>query len=378
MDRQVHTAVIGGGPAGAACGVALQRQGISNCIIDRAVFPRPKTCGGLMTEKTWQLLRAVFDGDEARPAELICNTVSKVTLFGGMTPLVSADVDLPLRLTDRFRLDHGLIRRYQELGGALLEGQRQYAIDYDSRVITLENGDAVSYRYLVFADGAMSRAHRDFGVRPERMGFCVETFLPGDALEPMGIEIRFDSFGAPGYLWVFPYGDRICVGLGSRYQKGFPYREELETALEAMGVSARDLEIRGAFLPCGWLAPQERFPDSVLLIGDAGGFVDPIYGEGLYFALLSGRTAGEAMAAEEPKEAFLKEMQPACRIIRNGNRLQPLLYSPLVRKGFINKIRGRSGFLKFYCDRQLSAYQYDHVKARIISAYRQEKKSRGA
>ncbi len=374
MDKQVNVIILGGGPAGAACGIALQRQGVANCIIDKAVFPRPKTCGGMVTEKTYRLLRPIFDDDEARLAGLFCRTETEVAAFDNTTLLAHCQPELPLRLADRFHFDNELVRRYRELGGTLFEGQREYTIDYDGRAVTLEDGSRIAYRYLVFADGALSRAHRDFGIRRE-LSFCVETFLPGDALETRGGEIHFGVL-ADGYLWVFPYGDRVCVGLGCTYEKGFPYRETLAGFLRETGVSPEGQDVRGAFVPCGWTAPQDRLPDNVLLIGDAGGFVDPIYGEGLYFALLSGRMAAEALAADDPKRTFLRNMQPAYQIIRNGKKLQPFLFSPLMRKGFINRLRGRNGFLKYYCDHQMSVYAFDHNKAKIMTAYRRQKKGK--
>ena len=222
----------------------MLQKGLSVCLIDKAVFPRPKTCAGLVTEKTYRLVRALFG--EQDPDGLFCDTVSEITLFGKTAPLAHTGIGIPFRMADRTVFDNGLVERCRQLGGILLEGQLDYAIDYDRHVITLADGGVVWYDYLVFADGALSRAHRDFGLSRTPLAFCVETFVPSGAMETAGVEIHFGRMPL-GYLWVFPHGDRVCVGLVNRFSKAFPYRKLLEDFLKEWGVDPAPPEGPGCF-----------------------------------------------------------------------------------------------------------------------------------
>ena len=98
-----------------------------------------------------------------------------------------------------------------------------------------------------------------------------------------------------GYGWIFPKGDHVNVGVGGWEAEGPRLREHLVALCRAHGVALDDLEeIRGYRLPC-------REPDSTLargralIVGDAAGLVDPLTGDGMYEAFLSGRFAAEAV-----------------------------------------------------------------------------------
>ena len=88
MAVKYDTVVIGAGPSGSACGITLQRRGIKNCLIDKAVFPRHKTCAGLVTGKTYKLINKLFGEDDT--AGLFCDTTSRIRLFQRKRELVTA------------------------------------------------------------------------------------------------------------------------------------------------------------------------------------------------------------------------------------------------------------------------------------------------
>ena len=70
MNYDVEVAVIGAGPAGSACGITLQKAGITNILIDKSRFPRNKTCGGLLTEKTYRVLTKTLLTDPVDGSDL--------------------------------------------------------------------------------------------------------------------------------------------------------------------------------------------------------------------------------------------------------------------------------------------------------------------
>ena len=373
MEYNVNTVVIGGGPAGMACAISLQKKGVSNCVIDKAVFPRNKTCAGLVTDKTYRLLKRLLSGHREMIPQMFSRRIAETAIFDRDRLAAKAKNKVSFRLAYRKRFDYALVRAYKADGGVMLDGQKKYSIDYENSRITLQDGRIVRYQYLVFADGALSQAHKAFCVKPADMCFCVETFLPASELNTSALQIHF-GYLSPGYVWLFPYKDQVSAGVGTTAEKAGECVEVLKTFLKDMGVDASAHPFRGAYVPFGGLADQSRTPENILLIGDAGGFADPIYAEGLYMALYSGMKAAAAIADEEseslPKKAFLEGVRPLCKMIRSGRRLQKILYGEKGQRLFRKKIFGRDLFLQFYCDRQVSSYRYDHMDPRLFLDYK--------
>lgn len=366
MIYDKDTVVIGGGPAGAACAITLQKAGVSSLILEQRAFPRHKTCGGLMTEKTVRLLKALLD--EAEIPAVFCDQSRTVELHGRDGRLTRSEVERPLRSVRRVTFDNALIERYRALGGTVLENRRRYKIDPAGKRITLENGDVIAYKHLVAADGALSRTRRVLGVKQPTLGFCLEVYVPKRELPQVdAVQIHFGVVPR-GYLWVFPSGEDLCIGLGGVYQKGTAYRAILRKFLTARGLDPAAYQLFGAFVPIGKPVSQKNVPESSMLIGDAGGFVDPMYGEGLYFALSTGIAAAEAIAAGGGKTAFLENAAPLSDMIREGVRVQKVFFTAPALRLFERKIKGKNGFVRKYCDDQLSTYNYSY--AELIALYR--------
>lgn len=378
MKYEVDTLIVGGGPAGAACGITLQKRKVSNLILDRAVFPRPKTCGGLMTQKTWErLLELLPEGAQDALADVVCDVSTTIEIHGPDGRLTRSELTKPLRSVRRLRLDDFLIRQYRALGGTLLEGQSGYSTDYPRGRTVLKNGDEILWKHLVAADGALSKTRAALGCRAPSLGFCAETYVPKQEL-PAADAIRICFGETPtGYVWVFPSGGELCVGLGGVYDKKTDYPAHLRSFLSGLGCEPG--EIKGAFVPIGSPVPQKKTPENVLLIGDAGGFVDPLYGEGLYYALTTGILAGRSIADGGGKKRFLKNAAPHSRMIRQGERVQKLFFRPRNLAKFLERIRGRNGFAGYFCDRQLAAYSYPYVQIwRVLTDYRSGKRKEKA
>ena len=360
MIYSVDTVIIGAGPAGSACAITLQKENISNCVIDKKAFPRSKTCGGLVTGKTLHIIQKLLDAESTTEIEhVFCDKCSDVSLCDRTKELAATEATHPFHFVDRKTFDHYLVSYYRELGGTLLDGNGAYTIDYSNRTISFLNGDKVVYKTLIAADGALSKVRTDLGLKMDRKGFCVETHIPKHECDfKHHIGVHF-SVIPDGYAWVFPAGDSYCVGLGGVYSKEVNYKKTLEDFLTALGVS-KDYQFMGAYVPYGEVVDASKLPENVILIGDAAGLVDPIYGEGLYFALASGVEAALSIKEKDvsAKEAFLRRIEPYVRIVKQGARLQKVFFHPIVQWGFLRTICGHDNFLKYYCDKQISEYSY--------------------
>ena len=98
MDQHFDTVIIGAGPAGMGCGITLQKDHHNVCVIDKAVFPRNKTCAGLVTGKTYRLIKELFDGEEFD--SLFCCTADTVKLYRKTELLASAPIKNSARLVN--------------------------------------------------------------------------------------------------------------------------------------------------------------------------------------------------------------------------------------------------------------------------------------
>lgn len=371
MKYNYKTIVIGAGPAGAACGITLQKQGVKNCVLDKAVFPRSKTCAGLVTGKTYRIIERLFDSNA--PQELFCFTSGEVRLFSKTKLLVAAPIEHPVRLVNRSEFDNALARRYQSLGGELKQGEQGYAIDYSNNRITLKSGDVLTYETLVFADGALSLAHKLTKVPREKLAFGVEVYVPAQQLDVKSIDLYFDYLDN-GYVWVFPHGDTVCVGAANQYRKGVDYQKILQTVLRDLRVDAQGVKTIGAFLPYGYVVDQKKLPQNVLLAGDAGGFADPISGEGLYMSMQTGIYAARCVGAASPKKEYLQSVKPLQQLVADGRKAQKLFYTPAIHEKLFRRVKGNSRFVSFYFENQVDDYHYTYRQMKqLYDAYKSKR-----
>lgn len=369
MSVKYDTVVIGAGPSGSACGITLQRRGIKSCLIDKAVFPRHKTCAGLVTGKTYKLINKLFGENDTE--YLFCDKTSEIRLFQKKKELVSAQIKKPVRLVKRMDFDNELVKRYKDLGGELFEGETILRIDYAANKIKLKSGRTIEYSNLIFADGALSLGHKRIGFSKSKLAFGIEAYIPREQLDTDSVDIYFEYIDG-GYIWVFPHGDTVCAGAVNQFKKGIDYKNILSRFLENIGVDTNNIKYVGAFLPYGNPVPQNKLPDNVMLIGDAAGFADPISGEGLYMALKSGITAAEAVQYRNPKKKYLEDVKPLRRAVTDGKKAQKLFYSPPIFKKVLSKAEGKREFVGFFFDNVVEEYNYEYRQ--MPKMYRDYKK----
>lgn len=371
MSVKYNTVIIGAGPCGSACGITLQRRGISNCIIEKAVFPRRKTCAGLVTGKTYRLINKLF-GEEDTDS-LFCDSASQIRLLRGNDELVSAPLKNTVRLVKRFDFDNALVQRYKSLGGAIFEGETVRRIDCIANKIHLKSGKTVEYKYLVFADGALSMSRKKLGLKKDKLAFGIEAYIPKEKLNTESIDIYFEYIDG-GYIWVFPHGDTVCAGAVNQYKKEVDYKEILADFLLDMDVNPDEVKYVGAFLPYGEVVNQNKLPENVMLAGDSAGFADPISSEGLYMALQLGIPAAQAMQSKSPKGVYLDSVKSLKRAVTDGKKAQKLFYSKPIFSKMLNKAKGKQKFVSFYFDNAVEEYNYEYRQLfRLYKDYKSNK-----
>ena len=344
--------VVGAGPGGSAAAWQLAQSGLDVLLLEKTAFPREKVCGDGLTPRAVKSL--VHMGIDTSAANGFIRNRGLRILGGGLT------LELPWPELASYP-DHGLVRprkdfdellaRQAQQAGARLQERTTVTgpvLDAAGRVVgvTAKVGPdkrETSYRapLVIAADGSSARLALALGItkRDDRpMGVAVRRYFTSprhedDMLESW-LELRDDAGNLlPGYGWVFGVGDGTSnVGLGilntTKAWQRTDYKELLASWTSAMPAEWQFSEdfatgpVRGGALPMGFNR-QPHYTRGLLLVGDAGGAVNPFNGEGIAYAMETGRLAAEvavqALARPEgPSRERALEAYPAALKARYG------------------------------------------------------------
>jgi len=354
----VDILIVGGGPAGSALGYLLQKSGYSCCIVDKCAFPRVKLCGGLLTQKTVSLMNNIY-GEINFPYE---STTSNMSLYLGTHKISSVIADSKFYLVERYDFDLYLIKKFRELSGLLYENSKVTSIDLLNHVATINNEEKITYKILVGADGANSqiRKYVDKDFRPNVL--CLECNYPAKN-NTEGINIYL-SFVRSGYAWRFSKKNHETVGIGGKIKKNKKLKDIFVSFLKTQDIVIEDREIKGAMIPCG-IYVKKPCKDNILLIGDAAGFVDPITGEGIYFALLSAQYAFYAIddflqSGLSLSKSYLNRVVPIQNKIKDANFFYRLYFNDAIQSYLVKLVDGRTTMIKYVCDNIISNYNISY------------------
>ena len=300
--------VVGAGPAGAcaALGALRESPGLRVLLLDRAEFPRDKSCGDGIAPHVLDALARVGAADVVdgwQPLRHLELARGETRVAGPMEREVHV---VPRQVFDARLVEHAVA------AGAVLQKRRVRRVEVLEDRVVLDG--AVEAPVVVAADGVHSvlRPHVLGEVREPR-AIAIRGYAP-TLEERRGTQvIRYGPRAQPAYAWAFDRGDGLSnVGYGELLpgpaRGTAPSRALLLEQLEELlpGTVAYGQDWKGHHLPLsGWRWKQ---PDGrVLLVGDAAALVNPMTGEGIYYAvatgILAGRTVARTLAAGAPASA---------------------------------------------------------------------------
>jgi geranylgeranyl reductase family protein len=354
----VDVPIIGGGPAGSSLGYILQKAGLTCCIVDKARFPRKKLCGGLLTKKTWEIIDDIF-GDTSFPCERVSQNVS---LFLGDQKLSNIQADSEFYLVDRVDFDFWFIEKYLAVNGYLFEDAVLKETHLDANSVVLSSGEEIGYKVLVGADGANSQVRKYIDGKYRLNAICLEFDSPSSDISDE-IQVYFSAINA-GYGWCFPKKNHYTIGVGGIIEANQNIKKSFKTFYRSIGKTVGNEKTVGAFIPFGKYV-KTPYRNNILLIGDAAGLVDPITGEGIYFAFLSASYASEViigfLRSENDLSAYLKKIRGIHNIISNGNHFNRLFLNGLTKPFFLKFVNGKTHVTRYFCENLLSHYNMTYL-----------------
>jgi geranylgeranyl reductase family protein len=323
--------VVGAGPGGSTAAYHLAQAGLDVAVLEKSQFPREKVCGDGLTPRAVKQLIAM--GIETSPEQGWIRNHG-LRIIGGGSRLEMPWPDLASfpsygLVRPRQDFDEVLARTAQKAGAQLRENTTVVAPvreERTGRVVGVEtkDGTRVHAPVVLVADGNSSRFSLSLGIRKRDdrpMGVAYRRYFRSPRHDDDWLESWLELWDGPvgegrllpGYGWIFGVGDGTSnVGLGilntSDAFGKTDYRAMLDRWLAHLPEEWGFVEdnatgpVRGAALPMGFNR-KPHYRDGVLLVGDAGGMVNPMNGEGIAYAMEAGRLAAEvvAQAIAEPE-----------------------------------------------------------------------------
>lgn len=367
QPMQYDIAIIGAGPAGATCAIALRDAGLRVALIDKATFPRDKVCGDAIPARAARVLR------ELAPA-----SAQKLETWPKKTTIRACEVVAPNghQFTYHFHIP-GYCARRIDFDAFLVEEATQYSAITFLPSHSVETIDRVNLyweikgpqgtiqaKFILGCDGANGITARQlarFELNLQHHCAAVRAYYANvEGLQPDTMEIHLLADWMPGYFWIFPINETECnVGYGMLSahiaQRKLALRPALNEIIEGTpALQARFAgaqmqgKVQGFGLPLGsrWV-PMSG--EGFLLCGDAASLIDPATGEGIGNAMWSAQIAAKWVIAAFAKQDFSadflkgysKELQTKLqKELRRKYQVQRLIAN---RQWLLNGLIGRAG-----------------------------------
>jgi geranylgeranyl reductase family protein len=322
-EAPVDVAIVGAGPAGAAAAITLALADRHVVLLDKATFPRDKICGDGITTGALRLLEELGLDPRTVPSWTDVSDIHVASPSGHIAtfplPRDRGRFAAVMRRTD---LDHALVRRAVAVGATLREGvEVTAAADHPDHVeLELDDGTTLRARHVIAADGMWSPLRKMLGTAvPGYLGewHAFRQYFTNVGPEARDLWVWFEPDLLPGYAWSFPLPDGGAnVGFG--IQRGGSIATKEMKALwpdllarphiaRVLGPDAVAEDRHQAWPIPARVGELALSAGRVLWVGDAAAVTDPMTGEGIGQALLTGQLAGRAVLLGNDDPAAVRD-----------------------------------------------------------------------
>jgi geranylgeranyl reductase family protein len=368
-------AIIGAGPAGCSAGIMLAKNGVKVLLLDKSEFPRDKPCGGLLTEKTYSIISKTLGLKGLN--NVILQKSDSFEIYDGKRFINIAGTSSSTYYVSRKSFDNFLLEGARQAGCFVLTGTSISNLESSCVSVGMEH---YKFEYLVGADGLNSMVRRHCGIFMPKDNIAVglQVDVPLNKLQPnLKSDLPRIYFGYVkyGWGWAFPKGNYLSLGLAGLFPRGTNIKQAFNFFLTELSCleAAKESQIRVAQIPYGsYLSSPGK--NNVLLIGDAAGFVDPVTGEGIYNAILSGAIAADVLSNDVHTNKA-EEHRNQCRIkiinpLRQGMMARWFLFEEPFHSLAMKKFHGNAKHMKLFMrvlagDVDYIDYFYETIKRKF-------------
>lgn len=365
--------------------VRLARAGASVTLFDPS-HPREKPCGGGLTGRALALVSDIIDIGSL-DAVVARSARVEPSMDGGDRRAARATADVPLIdrgttpdsslvVVSRAVFDRALVDAAIHAGARLIAEKAVDVFRRGTAMVVRTDRQEYEAEHVLGADGATSLLRRKLAAPFTRAQLSVAAGFFVHGVTDSAIAIK-PMAGQPGYLWSFPRRDHLAVGICAHANQRVTSRELLTQS--RTWIEQRGLHRHAVLEPYAWPIPSVGFEDARhmrsagpgwMLLGDAAGLVDPLTREGIYYALLSGQWAAEALAGSVAPQAALyaerlrAEVQPE---LARAARLSGLFFTPRFSSLFVAALGHSAPIRGVFVDLVAGVQPYRGLRRRLLA-----------
>jgi len=361
--------VIGAGPAGATAAAILADRDINALLIEKEKLPRPKICGGAVSKRALSLLETA----NLRLPELKtfkkCQSMQLGTFdFDSVEHLATIKFENEAAyLTDRAEFDYAIVQNAITKGAELKQNLMVTNIKKENSQFIINGADfRAESKYLLCADGVNGTSATLLGFRDKwkncEVGLCIESTITD--YEPPPSPLNFYFGGVKwGYAWFFDKGNHASIGAGTVLKEASNLRRLFNAFVKHSGCTTSTENLK--FKLNAWRIPAtggisgKIAKGNALLLGDAAGLVDPFLGEGISYAIQSGKIAADCVnnnnigdyrkKIEEEITSDLKYARILVKIVKRDPKrfIKLLANDSTIARDYVKIVLGDSTYRQF-------------------------------
>ncbi len=303
MGAYYDVIVAGAGPGGSLCAYHLAKKNLRVLLLDKEDFPRVKVCAGGIPKKALDALPFYV----APAVDKIVSTFAYH--YAGEDEPVLVDVsDTPVAMTCREKLDYFLLTQAEKAGADIVLKTAVTDIKMDDEKVSVFCGaKTFEARFVAASDGATSKIRQLLGKNGKhRPALGIEMEVPyamagkNYELNENALQLGF-GYVPREYAWGFPKNNHLSIGIASSRVKGGNLRGMLTPWMEKIGFHSPQVRVLAHQIPL-WEREEKLATGRVAFVGDAARLVDPLTGEGIRQALVSGTLAADVLSAAQKPE----------------------------------------------------------------------------
>jgi len=302
--------IIGAGPAGLKCAETLGNSKYKVLLLEKNSEIGPKVCAAGLTGKDIEYLNL--------PQNLIDFHYDKINIHINNSKFKVKNKDNFAYTIDRKNLGQWQLKKLKEFKN--IEVRTKSRVTKIEKNFILANDKKISYKFLVGADGSSSIVKRYLGIKSKNVDIAIQYIIPTKKYKEFEVFFNSRLFSA-WYAWIFPHKNYVSIGCGCNLEI-LPSKEltrNFNDWLKKNQIDISNAKYEAFMLDYDYQGYQFK---NIFLVGDAGGFVSGLTGEGIYQALVSGEEIGKIILDKEYQSSKIESL---LKIKKKHNKLMNIL-----------------------------------------------------